>query len=267
MPLAAEFNIIRMMARFCATTALVWLVPFALAAQEPQLDKSEPETPNSVGVYQGVVPGTVNPPAVKVPPGGQIRQATWPGLQMLANGGSRIFVQLTSKTEVQFEMQPDKMVLTLKNTAIAGPTNAFPLETRYFNTPVKRARLKAKDRDTLLILDLRREITPIVSNEGARDGYFFVYLDFPAGNYLSEAPLTEPAGASDGAGAEQPGSLPADTSASSGKSTSGRASSGYGISKKQVEKLYEEKPPPVTLNKSKASGKAKASGKFKFGVK
>ncbi len=256
------------MARFLTITALVCLAPLVLAAQDSQPEESGPKKPNEVGVYQGVVPGAVNPPAVKVPPGGENRQATWPGFQMLSDGGSRIFVQLTSETSVDAEMQPDKMVVTLRNTAVAGPTNAFPLETRYFNTPVKRARLKAKDQDTLLVLDLRKEITPVVSKEGARDGYFFVYVDFPAGNYLSEGSPT-------GQGAEEAETSPGESkpvsvgiSGSAKGSASGKASASakFGISKKKMKELDEEKPPPVKVNASgKAGGKART--KFKFGSK
>ena len=253
-----------MMARFLTITVLVWLLPVALASQDPEPGKSEPKKPKSVGDYQGVVPGTTNPPAVKVPPGGQVRQATWPGFQMRSDGGSRIFVQLTSETRVDSEMQPDKFVVTLKNTAIAGPTNAYPLETRYFDTPVKRAQLKKKDQDTLLVLDLREEITPVISMREARNGYFFVFVDFPAANY----PSAGSAGTTDADAAEEeqsPGparSLPVGTSASAKGSASGRASvsAEFAISKKKMNELDEEKPPPVKL---KAGGKA--GGKFKFG--
>lgn len=255
------------MARLLIYTALFWLVPAALAAQAPDADEGKPKTPNTVGVYQGVVPGEMNPPAVKVPPGGQVRQATWPGFQMLPNGGSRFFVQLTSETSVDAEMQPDKMVVTLRNTAIAGPTNTFSLETRFFNTPVKRARLKAKDEDTLLVLDMRKEITPMVTKEGGRDGYFFVYVDFPAGNYLAEEQAAKQAEESKKKEEASAGkSAKAKASASAGASASGKASMSarFGISDKKMKELDEEKPPPAKI---KAGGKAsgKASGGFKFG--
>jgi hypothetical protein len=253
-----------MMARFLATTAVVCLVPVAVAAQAADTDESKPKTPNTVGVYQGVVPGEVNPPAVKVPPGGGTRQATWPGFQMLPNGGSRFFVQLTSETSVDAEMQPDKMVITLKNTAIAGPTNSFSLETRYFNTPVKRARLKAKDADTLLLLDMRKEIMPVVSKEGGRDGYFFIYVDFPPGNYMVEE---QPPGVPTAKSADAKKSKSkASGSASAGASASGEASfsASVGISKKKLKAMDEEKPPPVKIGGGAKAG-GKASGGFKFG--
>lgn len=139
------------------------------------------------GSYQGVLPGSGNPPAVNVAPGTIPIRATWLGFQPLADGGSRFFVQLTSKIEIEIGAGgSERFIVILKNVRVAGRNNRRPLETKLFNTPVTKAFLRHKKRDTELVFELRSASVPIITNQAGAEGYHFVLFDFPSGDFLSE---------------------------------------------------------------------------------
>jgi hypothetical protein len=134
-------------------------------------------------VYEGVTPTGVNPPAVNIPAGSKPPQVTWPGFEMLATGGSRVFLQLTGRVETELRTGPDRVVLVLKNARIAGRNNKRPLETSFFSTPVNRAWLQQRGVDAELTIELRVSSQPSISAAQAATGYYFVLLEFPAGAY------------------------------------------------------------------------------------
>jgi hypothetical protein len=251
------------MARFSLIVGLVVvLYPFSLAAQMiDEIIEQEMSHPHPIGKYDGVIPGANNPPAVKVPPGGEKLQVTWPGFQMLPNGGSRIFVQLTSEVDVDAKMLTKRMVITLKNAEIAGRTNQFPLLTRFFNTPVRQATLVQKGKDTLLVLRLRTDTMPVVSKEGAKDGYHFVYVDFPRGEYLTaeeEPAAQEPVAEKKAAvgkktAAPAKGSVKVKAKTKTKVSVKGSASGKADfkpLTEAEMKALDNEKPPPVNYKPS-----------------
>jgi hypothetical protein len=57
--------------------------------------------------------------------------------------------------------------------------NGRPLETLAFETPLVRARLRTVRGGVNLVLDLRADVTPRLSQEAAANGLVFHYLDFP----------------------------------------------------------------------------------------
>jgi hypothetical protein len=139
----------------------------------------------SISAYQGVYPGSPNPPAVKVAPGSTPTQATWLGFQPLADGRSRFFVQLTSQVEVQIaSSRSGQYVVILQNVRVAGRNNRRPLETDLFNTPVKRAYLRQKKKDTEIVFELKSATIPVITNQPGAGGFYFIVFDFPAGSYL-----------------------------------------------------------------------------------
>lgn len=154
-------------------------------------DRPVPQGPGQagerpVGSYAGVVPGSANlPPRSPAPQEGRLL-VTWPGFQQRPDGASRFFLQTTGP--VQVEQRPDegRFVLILKDAELHLRNNRRPLETRYFNTPVEAARIERRGRDLAFVLDLRAPVTPAVSQKRASTGYNFVFLEFPAGNYIPE---------------------------------------------------------------------------------
>jgi hypothetical protein len=135
--------------------------------------------------YTGVTPGSdVLPEGIAAAPG-QGALVTWPGFQMLAEGGSRVFVQ--TSTEVTPELKRDGLdgwSLTLPGVKLPEGNARRPLDTHYFNTPVKAVRALHRGKGVAVLLDMRAKLTPTVRTERASNGYFFVYLEFPPGNFI-----------------------------------------------------------------------------------
>lgn len=129
--------------------------------------------------YEGVTPGAKNPPPKAESIGKGAVMVTWPGFQMLTNGGSRFFVQITEPVKVVTKKTPTQFVLTLRNTRVHLKNNWRPLETEFFDTPVKRAEVKRSGkRDLKMVFELREDVTPTVTEERHKDGYFYVFVDF-----------------------------------------------------------------------------------------
>ncbi len=141
--------------------------------------------------YQGVVPGRNNPP----PRAGRAGRArarnahliTWPGFEMQRDGSSRFFIQTDGpvETEQLVENDGNRVVLVLKNTRVHLSNTFRSLETEFFNTPVRRARIERRGRHLALVLEMRANVQPFVTTEpAAQEGYQFTFLTFPAGDYL-----------------------------------------------------------------------------------
>lgn len=164
-------------------------MPLQVGAQRIPLEDDLQVRNLPVGEYHGVIPGSANPPAVDAKPGCTPIHATWLGFQMMPDGSSRFFVQLTSALDVQVDdSQPQKLIINLENVRVAGRNNLRPLETHVFNTPVTKAYLQQKKKDVNLVFEMRYKALPVVSNQLGSDGYHFILFSFPGGNYL---PKTE----------------------------------------------------------------------------
>jgi len=151
-----------------------------------------------LGSYQGVTPGESDaPPAeararrrAEAARSGRRRRSapvhllTWPGFQAHEDGSSRFFLQTSSTVETSTSRAPGRFELILKNTRVHLRTNRLPLETRYFNTPVVRALVERRGHDLAIVFVLRAEVAPRISTETASNGYHYVFVDFPAGDYL-----------------------------------------------------------------------------------
>ena len=139
--------------------------------------------PNPVGQYAGVAPGSANLPPRAPGPGGS-RLLTWPGFQARPDGASRFFLQTTAAVTHRVENQQGRVVIILEGVGIHLRNTRLPLETRYFNTPVTRAKVERRGRDAALVLEMRSNITPVVTVQPAEQGYHYLFVEFPAGNYL-----------------------------------------------------------------------------------
>jgi hypothetical protein len=250
--------------RLCA--AAIGLAAAQVHAQAVSLEPEEPGSQHAPGVYTGVKPGGDEaPPIPGAQPGSTPPAITWPGFQMQPDGGSRVFVQMTSRVGVNSALTENRVVVDFGDVAIVGATNRLPLYTRFFNTPVTRVELRRANKRTQLILTLRTTIQPRVSTDQSKSGYWFVYVDFPPGNYLSgdaapiEAPpepesSKAPTPKGDPALRAAPAHLDGEASAG-GQAKAGASASGA---------VDAELPPG--MGKVKADGKAKGKAGVKVGL-
>jgi hypothetical protein len=135
--------------------------------------------------YTGVTPGSdVSPEGIAAAPG-EGALVTWPGFQMLPTGGSRVFVQLSSEVTPELKREGEGWAVALPGVALPAGNARRPLDTHFFNTPVKAVRTVARGKGVSVILDMRAKLQPILRTERAPTGYFFVYLEFPPGQFVS----------------------------------------------------------------------------------
>jgi hypothetical protein len=142
--------------------------------------------PSRAQNYEGVVPGSDTiPDAIAAAPGGAAL-VTWPGFQMLPDGGSRVFVQTSVEVtpELKRDGQGDNWQVLLAHVALPPGNARRPLDTHFFNTPVTSIRTLARGQGVVVLLAMRAKLKPIVRTERAQSGYFFTYLEFPAGSFL-----------------------------------------------------------------------------------
>jgi hypothetical protein len=165
--------------------AFVWASPGF--AQQSAVAKA-PLQINPPGSYEGVKPGGNEPPPVRATPNSSTTLITWPGFQMRPDGGSRVFIQSTAPLSHSVSQKGNLLLIDLGSAKVSGETNQFALYTRFFNTPVVRAQLKPGARATLEI-ELRASVQPSISSEQAASGFHFLYIDFPAGQYLAKGPV------------------------------------------------------------------------------
>ncbi len=131
--------------------------------------------------YKGVVPGRPQvPPHVHADAGTHL--CTWPGFQLLPGGGSRFFLLLNQPVQVAAERRGARFVVTLPGVRISHRNNLRSLETRFFGTPVVRARVRRWGRKGLrFVLDLRPGApNPVVRTEPGPGGGSYVFVEFPS---------------------------------------------------------------------------------------
>lgn len=135
--------------------------------------------------YTGVTPGSdVLPEGIAAAPG-EGALVTWPGFQMLPTGGSRVFVQLSSEVTPELKREGEGWQLFLPGVSLPAGNARRPLDTHFFNTPVKAVRTVARGKGVSVLLDMRAKLQPTIRTERAQTGYFFVYLEFPPGQFIS----------------------------------------------------------------------------------
>lgn len=163
----------------------------ALAQQQPapggqQVASVRPaEQPHPVGQYAGVVPGEGRQPShVAARTGAPPILLTWPGFQGRPDGASRIFIQTSAVVQYEARAEAGRYVILFHGLRVPVRNNGRTLETRFFNSPVTRARIERRRRDVALVLELRADVTPTVSVEAGTSGYQFLFVTFPAGSYL-----------------------------------------------------------------------------------
>ena len=110
--------------------------------------------------------------------------ATLPGFEMLGDGGSRLFVELTQSVTVEERHTRGTLTYVLKGAHVTVHNNVNPLVTVHFNTPVSQARLVPSGHDLLFVIALRAAATPTWKLNPAKEGSAVLDIDFPKGSYL-----------------------------------------------------------------------------------
>lgn len=139
-----------------------------------------------VGEYAGVRPGANNtPPRARAARNARNTVVTWPGFE--PRGGGRFFVQTTGNIITEVHQSDGRVEVVLKNARTHLRNTRRWLETRFFNTPVRRARIERRGRnDLVFVFAMRQGSTPSVTTGTGEGGFQFLYVDFPAGDYIPQ---------------------------------------------------------------------------------
>lgn len=152
-----------------------------------------------VGQYAGVTPGQGTPPRVgAVARARPAKLLTWPGFRAQPGGASRFFLQLSAPVETVTRTSAGRVEVVLKNVRGHLRNTFRPLDTRYFQTPVRRAKVERRRQDLVFVFEMRGEATPTVTTAPGEGGFHFVYVDFPAGQWAAETAPISPPGSSGG---------------------------------------------------------------------
>ena len=119
--------------------------------------------------------------------------ATLPGFEMLPEGGSRLFVEISQSVGVEEKKTPRMLTYVLKGARVVHRNNENALVTVHFNTPVTRARLTPAGRDLLFSVDLRADAVPAWKVVNEDDGTATLQIDFPKGSFLPAGGLDDTA--------------------------------------------------------------------------
>ncbi len=165
--------------------SLLVRVSFASMGAEAQ-GTAHVQEARRVGEYAGVRPGTANPP----PRQRALQRArsrgtvvTWPGFE--ERGGGRFFLQTTGTISTEVQTSPGKVEVILRGARTHVRNTRRWLHTRFFNTPVRRARIERRGRrDLAFVFEMRQDVRPNVTTGPGEGGYQYLFVDFPAGDYL-----------------------------------------------------------------------------------
>src|ERR1019366_5170864 len=149
---------------------------------------------------------------------GALAGAVMPGFETLADGSSRLFVELSKPVAYDTKAARGSVTYGLKGARVLRRNNTNPLVTVHFNTPVTTARLVPPGRDLWFVVALRADVQPTVSMNAGKDGSALMRIELPKGAYLpaSAAPAIPPQDPSTTAGQANPAatSAPASENAS-----------------------------------------------------
>jgi hypothetical protein len=143
----------------------------------------------------------------------QTPDAIMPGFEMLADGSSQLYVELSKPVQHDTKASRGAIVYVLKGAHVDKRNNFNPLVTVHFNTPVTSARLVPHGKDLWFVVALRANVQPTVTMDAAKDGGAILRIGFPSGSYLPQqkiapAPAPAPTPPPAASGAPAPGPAP-----------------------------------------------------------
>jgi hypothetical protein len=186
-----------------ATLGLLGLVPALAGAQESPAptaastaapaptDSTAPAASSAPPVVPATGYGWSTTPArhggharPHVPRSSKAPDAILPGFETLADGSTRLFVQLTKPVKYDVKQSRGTLTYVLKGAYADKRNNFNPLVTVHFNTPVTSARLVPHGNDLWFVVDLRANVTPSVVLDSTKEGGAMLRIEFPKGDYL-----------------------------------------------------------------------------------
>ena len=126
--------------------------------------------------------------------------ATLPGFEELAEGGSRLFVDLSAQVPVEERRAQGSVTYVLKGAQITHHNNTNALVTVHFNTPVSRARLVSSGNDVLFVVDLRDAKAQPQYKMSPKGQGGILTIDFASGDYLGNGADAQTDAATDAQG-------------------------------------------------------------------
>jgi hypothetical protein len=124
--------------------------------------------------------------AARAPASGPAR-AVLPGFETLADGSSRLFVELSKPVAYDTKAARGSVTYVLRGARVLKHNNTNPLVTVHFNTPVTSARLVPHGHDLWFVVDLRADVQPAVTMDAGKDGTAVMRIELPKGSYLPAA--------------------------------------------------------------------------------
>ncbi len=118
--------------------------------------------------------------------------ATFPGFEMLPDGGTRVFVQVSKNVAVEERHGSSSLTYVLKGAHVLKRNNTNPLVTIHMNTPVASARLVPSGSDVDFVVTLRASSTPTWKVAQSGDGASRLEIDFPKGTFVNAAAEATP---------------------------------------------------------------------------
>lgn len=129
------------------------------------------------------------------------------GFETLADGSTRLFVELSRPVAYDTKAGRSTLTYVLKGAHADRRNNQNPLVTVHFNTPVTSARLTPHGPDLWLVVDLRANVQPTATMDATKDGTGRLRIEFPKGEYLpAEGDPTAPPSPVPSAAADPPAS-------------------------------------------------------------
>jgi hypothetical protein len=115
------------------------------------------------------------------------------GFETLADGSTRLFVELSQPVKYETKTAGGVFTCVLKGAHVDRRNNYNPLVTVHFNTPVTSARLVPHGANLSLVVALRAKVTPAVTMDATKEGGAMLRVEFPKGDYVRVAPSAAPA--------------------------------------------------------------------------
>lgn len=119
-------------------------------------------------------------------------RVVWTGFQM-SGDGSRVFLQATNDVEVSVAGTTNGLTLTVHACRLALRNGGRPMDTRFFQTPVKSIALQQWKKDVLLFIALKEPVDVVPRKESGPNGSQFWVLDFPSSKGLLADGAARPA--------------------------------------------------------------------------
>jgi len=160
-----------------------------MSVSHPVRAQESPSAPAGGAASSAHVARSASP----APPGGGrtagrarsgVSDAILPGFEMLADGSTRLFVELSRPVTYEARSGHGSITYVLKEARVDRRNNQNPLVTVHFNTPVTSARLQPHGRDVWFVIALRSAVQPAVAMDAGKDGGVVMRIEFPKGDYV-----------------------------------------------------------------------------------